>query len=114
MNTPEEIVNGLMRYADKEVIPKLGTGGKWVVGTVVGMAGSKINEVAKELSTNSLAKGIGAVNEDGLFDVDKVIESLQNSANRYGNMSLNVPMLGVMTFTPEDVVKVGRYIKGEM
>ena len=103
-----------MRYADREVIPKLDTAGKWVVGSVITMTGNKINEVTTKLSTNPTAKAIGAVNEDGLFDVDKVIESLQNSANRYGNLSLNVPMIGVMTFTPDDVVKVGRYIKGEL
>lgn len=114
MNTSEEIVNGLMRYADREVIPKLGTGGKWVVGAAIGMAGNKISEIARNLSTNSLAKAVGAVNEDGLFDVDKLTESLQNSANRYGNLSLNVPMLGTMTFTADDVNKVGKYIKGEI
>ena len=114
MNTSEEIINGIMKYADREVIPKLGTGGKWIVGSIVAMAGTKINDIAKGLSTNPYAKALGAVNEDGLFDVDKVIESLQNSANRYGNLSLNVPMLGTMTFTAEDVNKVGKYIKGEI
>jgi hypothetical protein len=114
MNTPEQIVNGIMRYADREIIPKLDTAGKWVIGSMIGMTGNKINEVATKLSTNPVAKAIGAVNEDGLYDVDKIVENVQNSANKYGNLSLNVPMLGTMTFTQEDVMKIGKYIKGEM
>lgn len=114
MNTSEQIVNGLMRYTDREIIPKMGTAGKWIIGTAAGMIGQRAGSIANGLQSNSIAKMMGAVNEDGLFDIDLIAEHLRNSADRYGNMQLDVPLLGTMTFTADDVEKAKRYIKGEM
>lgn len=39
---------------------------------------------------------------------------MRNAADKYGNMKIELPMMGTMTFTAEDVEKAKRYIKGEM
>ena len=114
MNTSEQIVNGLMRYTDREIIPKMGTAGKWIIGTAAGMIGKRAGTIANGLQTNSIAKMIGAVNDDGLFDIDLIAEHMRNAADKYGNMQIELPMMGTMTFTSDDVEKAKRYIKGEM
>lgn len=114
MNTSEQIVNGIMRYADREIIPKMGTAGKWIIGTATGMIGKRAGMIANSLQANGIARAIGAVNEDGLFDIDLIAEHMRNAAERYGKMQIDVPLLGTMTFTEDDIEKARRYIKGEM
>lgn len=112
MYTSEQVINGLMAYADNEVIPKLGTSGKWIIGTLVGMIGAKTGTLMQEIQSNQAAKIIGAVDNNGLFDIDLIADHLKQSVQRYGNLQIALPMLGTMTFTADDVEKAIRYIKG--
>lgn len=112
MSTSEEIVNGLVGYVEKEIIPKMDTPGKWLVGAMLGMITAKCKDIAIKLQGNEIAKAIGAISEDGLFDVDLIKENLMKSATRYGNLQISIPMLGTMTFTPSDIESASKYIKG--
>lgn len=112
MNTSEEIVNGLVDYVEKEIIPKLDTPGKWLVGTMLGMTTAKYKDIAVKMQGNATAKAIGAVSEDGLYDVNLIAENLIKAASRYGNLQINIPMLGTMTFSSADIESASKYIKG--
>ena len=114
MVTSEQIINGIVAYADREVIPKLNTTGKWVVGTAIGMLGSKASDVMLNVQTSELGKIIGAVNEDGLYDIDLIADNLIRSAEKYGDICIELPMIGSMRFTSADVNNARRYIKGEL
>lgn len=116
MVTSEQIVNGLMMYVDKEMIPKLDTASKWIVGTLVGILGVKAENLALKIQSNELAVAVGAVgavNEDGLFDIDLIFEQLEKSAKRYGKLQINIPMLGIISLDDNDVKKIKQFIKGE-
>lgn len=113
MVTSEQIVNGLIMYVDKEMIPKLDTASKWIVGTLVGILGVKAENLALKIQSNELALAVGAVNEDGLFDIDLIFEQLEKSAKRYGKLQINIPMLGIISLDDNDVKKIKQFIKGE-
>ena len=112
MYTSEQVINGLVTYTDREVIPKLGTSGKWIVGTMVGMIGAKAS--ATIMKDSAIIKAVGAMDENGLYDVELIAEHLKKSAERYGNLQINVPMVGMMTFTTEDIERAKNYIKGDI
>lgn len=114
MQTVEEIVNGIARYADREVIPKLNTQGKWIVGALVGVIGNKSADIMRELQSNPMFKAIGIIDDNGLYDVDLIAENVIQSAEKYGKLQLNVPAVGLLTFDHEDVNNLKKYIKGEM
>ena len=110
----EQIINGFVRYIDNEVIPKLDTKGKWIIGAMSGMIGNKALLYLNQLSSNELLQNINVINENGLFDVDSIGDNLVNSANKYGNLQLNIPAVGVLTFNANDIDTLKRYVKGEM
>lgn len=114
MKTSEEMVNGLMRYINKEVIPKMNTSGKWMLGTVVGMAEGKAHDVALTIQGNDLAKALGAVNADGLFNEELIADAMHKAAERYGKLQMSLPLAGTLTFSVDDVEQLRRYIRGEL
>lgn len=111
MRNADEVVNGILRYAEHEVMPKLDTKSKIIMGTALGMATSSLDKAINALQGNELAQMIGAVNEDGLLDVDLIADNLKASSERYGNLSFTIPFTGgVMSFSPNDIDDVKRYI----
>lgn len=109
MYTKEQVINGITGYVDGEVIPKLPTAGKWIMGTAVAMAlksGSDI--INKNADTLRM---IGAMNSDGMIDVDKVAPVLKEQAARYGVIQIDLPVIGAMTFSDHDIDLLRGYIK---
>lgn len=106
----DKVINGMIKYADSEIMTKLPTSGKWVFGTVVNLASKKMDEVIANLMSNTIVNMLGIVDDDGNIDVDSLIESMKMSANKYGSISFDVPLVGKMTFTSTDIDALRKYI----
>lgn len=106
----EQVINGLISYADNEVMSKLPTSGKWVMGTAIGLATTKANNLVETLKTNTIVQMLGIVDEKGMIDVESLINAMKQSADKYGNISVDVPMIGKLTFTSSDVDRLRTYI----
>lgn len=108
--TVERVMQGIINYADAEVMGKLPTSGKWVMGTVIGMASNKARNVVDSLKENPIVSMLGIVDEDDMIDVEEFLSALHSSADKYGNLILDVPLVGRMTFTSSDVDHLRNYI----
>lgn len=106
-----QLVNGLIQYADNEVINNLPTTGKWVLGAGLGIASSKVNDIVSTLNDSPLAKSLGIVDEDGMYDVGLMADHLKQSASRYGKMTIQLPVIGKLTFSEADVDSLRSYIE---
>lgn len=107
----EQVVQGLINYADNEIMNKLPSTGKWIMGTAIGLAAGKAHETIDALSENTIVKMLGVIDEDGLIDVDALIGAMKSSADRYGNLSVDVPMIGKLTFSSSDVDNLKIYMR---
>lgn len=114
MISTENMVNGIMRYADREIINQLPTIGKWVVGTGIGIVGKKANELAHVLENNQMIKVLGIVDEDGKWNAELLKDEMLQNAQKYGKATVEVPVIGKFTFSENDIQKLFKYIKGEM
>ena len=112
MKTADEIVNGLFRYVDAEVMPRLDTKSKIIVGTLLGMSRQKAEVLSEELTTNSTAQLIGAVDDDGMIDDDLILEHLKKASDKYGKMEFQIPLAGTIAFDGDDVNDIKFYING--
>ena len=108
-----QVLNGLIAFTDKEVIRKLNTTGKWVLGTGVAIITQNAEHVMEAMKDNALVNMLGIVDEDGRFDIDLLADALKDSANRYGSLTIQVPLVGTLTFSSSDVDSAKEYIKGE-
>lgn len=111
MYTSAQVLNGITNYAEKEIIAKLPTAGKWIIGAGIGMAMQNIQKIITDLGKNETVKMLGVVDENGNIDVDSVTQHLKESAKKYGKMRVQIPILGEMTFSDEDIEMVKKYIE---
>lgn len=112
MVNKECFMNGILKYIDQEVIPELPTTGKWGIGTMVLLASDQYSHLLEELMTNSIIKSIGIIDSDGNIDIERLSNALKKSADKYGKMTLSIPVVGNLTFTANDVEKLKHYING--
>lgn len=113
MYTTDQIVSGIINYADNEVMKMLPTSGKWLVGAGLGLATSRVKEIADKLSENSLIKLLGVVDEKGCWDVDAVMSELCESASKYGKAHMQIPFVGDLAFSSDDMKILKEYIEKE-
>ena len=111
MYSTEQIVNGIINYADSEVMHKLPTTGKWVIGTAIGIASNKASKIIDNLKSNPIVVALDIIDENGNIDVDTVLQAMKQSADHYGNVSLEVPMVGKLTFSSSDIDMLKSYIQ---
>lgn len=112
MVTKEQFMNGLITYIDHEVIPRLSTAGKWGVGTAIILMSQRTQKVIEELSSNEVVKLLEVVNNDGIIDDDRLSNALKMSAERYGKLQLQLPLVGTLMFNSDDIEVIHMYIVG--
>ena len=108
--TKEQVIKGLTQYIDCEIIARLPTAGKWVAGTVLGLSLKNIQNLINYAQEDEAVKLLGIFNQDGLIDIDKIAGIAKKNASKYGNVVLSYPVLGQLTFTPDDIDLLKEYI----
>lgn len=107
----DQLINGAMNYANSEVMNKLPTLGKWILGAGMGMISDKAGAVVSGLKDNSVLKALEVVDNDGLFDIDTIAKYLREAANKYGKAYVEIPMIGSIALTADDVEMLRSYIE---
>lgn len=109
----EQILNGIIRYFDYEVAPKIPMLARWGGGAVFTIAAAKVDKIYDLLSNNQIAKFLDVVDEEGRPDIDLIADALAQSAQKYGKFIVDkVPGFSA-TFSEKDVILLKEYIKGE-
>lgn len=106
----DQVINGIIMYADNEVIGMLPTSGKWIMGTAIGLASNKAANMVEVLKDNAIVKMLDIVDNDGMIDVDTLISAMKNAADKYGKLTVDVPMIGKLTFNSSDIDRLKSYI----
>lgn len=109
--TAEQLIAGLIDYADAEVIASLPTTGKWLLGAGIGLVSKRIKDAVYAMNENQIVKALGIIDSDGLYDVDLLIDSLRASASKYGKMTIQVPLVGKLTFSDADIENIKKYME---
>lgn len=114
MYTTEQIIHGIARYVDGDVLANLPTSGKWIVGTYSTLMIRNAEELMRRMYSNEFVNMAGITDDAGQIDVDTLALHLKNAATKYGALQLNVPFVGLLTFTEHDIDRVHKYIRGEL
>lgn len=112
MISREQLLNGIISYIDNEIIPQLPTIGKWGIGTLVTLSATRYNEIYNALIVNPLIKSLGIVDDNGSVDFDNVATALKKSADKYGKLIIELPVIGTLAFTADDIDKLSIYVIG--
>ena len=105
MVSEQQIVSGIVKYIDTQVMPVVDTKSKWMIGTAITMLAKspKSHEMVKQLS-------LFGIEHDGMYDIDALAEGVLENAKKYGKMTITFPIIGSMTFNEMDVEMLRKMI----
>lgn len=107
-----QVINGIAKYIDEEIISQIDGWKKWVIGSGVGIALSDGTEIFNNIKNNDLVKMLGIVDKEDKINVDKIYKELKKQSKK-SSITFNVPMIGAMTLTEQDVEKLYKAIKND-
>ena len=108
----EQVLKGVSKYIDEEILTKVSGWQKWVLGTGAGLMLSNSNNAFISLKDNELVRMLGVIDEADNICITKIYSELKNQA-RKGPITFDVPTLGLLTLNETDVDKLYEYIKKE-
>jgi hypothetical protein len=105
-----KVIQGAVNYADAELIaPFNGSAKAWGIGIALGLAAKRADQVFAAIKNNAFLTSLGLV-EGEMIDIDAVYAEALKMA-RKGSATVNIPMIGAVTFKESDVESLYRYIK---
>lgn len=107
-----EVINGVAKYIDEEILSKVNGWQKWVIGAGLGVAMNNSTGVFNELKNNSVIKLLGVVDKNDMIDVDTLYKEMRKQAEK-SSITFSVPMLGMMTLNSTDVDKIYEAVKSQ-
>lgn len=106
-----QVVNGMTKYFDNEIIPNVTGWQKWVLGAGYGMTMSKATNYFNVIKEHPFIKTLEIVDKDNKINVDELHKELLKQADK-GAITFDLPMIGSITLKKDDVDKLYGYIKG--
>ena len=108
--TVQQISEGIGRYIDSELMPKVPGVRKWMLAVAGVYAGKMVEDRIQENS--KLLQSVGIMTEDGMVDIDSFLPYMKSVAAQSGPVTEHISMLGDITFDSSDVEKLYTYIVG--
>ena len=108
----KEVIRGIVKFIDDDLLPKMHGLNRWLFGTGAGIMASKSEKLFEEFKHKPLIKTLDLINDEGMVDVVCVYKELLRQAD-HGPVNIEVPMLGTITLDKSDVEKMYRYIMGD-
>lgn len=104
--TTTQILDGIQKYIEHDVLGKIPDARKWLVGGYVALIMMPYRQNPDALMNHPLVKPLC---EDGTVDIDSLHDVLMAQA-RQGSSYVNIPMVGNYTVDASDVDKLYGYI----
>ncbi len=102
------VIEGLTKFVDHELTPKMTGLNKWVFGTGAGIVANKGEHVFHALKDIPLLHTLELIEEENI-NVTCIYKELLRQAEK-GPIHIEIPMIGTITLDKTDVEKMYRYI----
>lgn len=108
MYDAHQVIEGLTRFVDHELVPKMHGLNRWLFGTGAGIVASKGEKVFELIKDNDILKALDLI--DGTkINVSCLYKELSKQAE-HGHIDIEIPMIGTLKLDKTDVDKMYRYI----
>ena len=111
MVTFSQVKSGVAKYIADEIIAKMNGWKQWVSGAAVALALTKADALFDAVKSNELISMLGVVREDGMIDIDLLRKAFKDQAEYSGPVSLDIPAIGKITLSSNDIDMIYRYIQ---
>ena len=111
MVTFTQVKSGVAKYITDEIIAKMESWKKWVSGAAVSIALTKADALFDAAKSNELVSMLGVVRSDGMIDIDALRSAFKAQAESSGPIDIDIPAIGKITLSSDDIDMIYRYIK---
>lgn len=108
----EQAKNGLMRYIDNDMLPKLSGMKRVGLGIYAALAGNNLTALVEQYANHPAISMLGIMDEAHNVDVDKLYQAAIRMFANGDKVTLTIPMIGDYTIDHTDVDKLYRYMQG--
>lgn len=106
-----QVANGAVKYIDSEIVPKVNGFSKIAVGVMLAEAVKRGDHIVERMKAMPMITMLGIVDEEGRVDVETIYEEMKKHISKEP-LRVELPMVGVLTFTTDDVDKLYAHIMG--
>ena len=113
MVTISQIETGAVKFIDGVIAPQIPTNvpnGQLKKIAFLAGAAYAVHKNIRQYANHPMLIQLGAVDENGGIDLDGILEAARSNIPDTG-FSVNVPILGDLTFDAEDLDRLAAYIK---
>lgn len=103
MVTIEQVKNGLTKYVDSEILPGMSGGRRFALGVYAALAIKNLENTLDKYMRSPAMAALGVLDSGGNIDIDKVYIAATDTLRNMEKFSVDVPMLGVLTFKQNDL-----------
>lgn len=105
-----QVINGLTRYIDKEILTKISGWQGMLLGVMTGVATTKAGAVFDSIAAHPVVRMLGIVDDQGMVDIDLLHKEFAKQAAK-GPVTIDLPLVGAMIINQTDVEKLYNYIR---
>lgn len=107
--TTTQVLDGIQRYIENDVLPKIPDARKWLVGAYVATVMMPYRQNPASLVNHPIMKPLMAGVDDGTIDIDNLHAALLSQA-RQGASFIEIPLVGPYHVDTSDVDRLYNYI----
>lgn len=104
-----KILEAIAKFVDEDILTNVNGWQKWVLGSGIGLVLNDGEDMLNKIKDNEFVKMLKIVDGDKI-NVDKIYKELKKQAKKTP-ISINIPMVGVLTLKEEDVDKLYKLIE---
>ena len=104
-----KILDAIAKFVDEDILTNVNGWQKWVLGSGIGLVLNDGEDMLNKIKDNEFVKMLKIVDGDKI-NVDKIYKELKKQAKKTP-ISINIPMVGVLTLKEEDVDKLYKLIE---
>lgn len=105
------VIQGLLAFIENELASKLnGSWKAWLLRGMASIAAGKAEPLFRTLAGNSIITALGLIDGENV-NVDVIMAELRKQAQA-GTATIDIPMIGPVTFGLADVESLNRYVRG--
>lgn len=99
----EHVLDGINKYLNAEFLNKLSDWQEILARVFIGRVLENTNALKDTLLNNGILRSVGFVDAEGNIDIDSVLSSLKKEIEKKERLTISLPLIGNITFVPEDV-----------
>lgn len=103
MVTIEQVKNGLTRYIDKEILPTMPGGKRFALGVGAALIMQNLEGTLLRYRESPLLAAMNVLDEGNNIDIDTIYAAATDTLKGMEKLSVDIPLLGVLTFRQSDL-----------